>query len=705
MRPISLIVFAALAAACHSSSDKRACVSPRDCQGVERCVAGFCEQTDGGTAASLLGEGCTSDSDCASGLGCLVTGQGFPGGLCSRACNAAACPSASVCTDVRNTQAGVSACMHGCKTDDDCRQGYACCTAFQGGGACLPAAFCPSQTLGTSPDLGDSCSGPTCASGETCQGGNPFPGGACTRGCVIGNASTCPTNGRCVDTDTGAFCLQTCSLPTDCRAGYDCAADPTSTAKVCRAKPTVCVAGALFDGQPPRACAIGDMPPLVVGNGGNPVGPSAPPTGCQKTVRCAALPAAQMKVFGVHTAGETVEFDVPAGTAGVTILSQAVSANETVIFKGQTIDNTVVPDKVKTPSGAVLWDESLSIAAGDVLPAMDAYYGGGSPVAGAFTLPNTTKLLQSSSAAGLPSGKWTFKVNDYALECVGDPNCTFGANGTNRYDLQVLIKPGPLPAKGAIDVGFYIVAGNGLTAQTAVTNVKVQRMVQTLSTIYGRAGLCLGTVTFYNLPAWAEAKYATGIDADKTGPCDDLDQMFTLSQPGNTLNFFLVQDIKSTSANGSVVGIDGTIPGPSGVGGTVHSGAAVSIANLNFGTCGSSFNLLCGADEVAYIAAHEGGHWLGLFHTSESGGDAYDTVSDTGICQCNSTCVGATRAAKCGSAGGTAPTAVLATDCRQASTTSCTGADDLMFWQLDTRSLGNLSTQQGQIMRANPLVR
>ena len=38
-------------------------------------------------------------------------------------------------------------------------------------------------------------------------------------------------------------------------------------------------------------------------------------------------------------------------------------------------------------------------------------------------------------------------------------------------------------------------------------------------------------------------------------------------------------------------------------------------------------------------------------------------------------------------------------------TQACGGADYLMFWTLSDKSAGNLSPQEGQVMRMNPLVR
>ncbi len=182
--------------------------------------------------------------------------------------------------------------------------------------------------------------------------------------------------------------------------------------------------------------------------------------------------------------------------------------------------------------------------------------------------------------------------------------------------------------------------------------------------------------------------------------------MFTLSaaHPGNTMNLFLVQSIRSTSSSGgSVVGIDGTIPGPSSLNGTVHSGAAVSQADLFAGTCGTQTDLLrCGADTVAYIAAHETGHFLGLFHLTEKTGDYFDPLNDTPKCPCT-TCASAADKPNCGSKPGPSEPTLSAVQCFVSP--SCSGGDNLMFWQLDGQvSAGTLSPQQANVMRLNPLV-
>src|SRR5207244_3113034 len=129
----------------------------------------------------------------------------------------------------------------------------------------------------------------------------------------------------------------------------------------------------------------------------------------------------------------------------------------------------------------------------------------------------------------------------------------------------------------------------------------------------------------------------------------------------------------------TVVGIDGTIPGPSSFSGTVHSGAAVSLADLfSPPICDPNINIgACGADQVAFIAAHEAGHFLGLFHTTEADGRYFDPLTDSAKCPCTQ-CASSTDLPNC-STGGTAdhPVFLRATQCVNAGA-GCGGGSNLM---------------------------
>ena len=99
---------------------------------------------------------------------------------------------------------------------------------------------------------------------------------------------------------------------------------------------------------------------------------------------------------------------------------------------------------------------------------------------------------------------------------------------------------------------------------------------------------------------------------------------------------------------------------------------------------------------MAYVAAHETGHFLGLFHTTEKEGADFDPITDTPRCPC-STCASTVDQPRCGTSN---PPNMLASRC--VSPSSCGGGDNLMFWLLAPG--GKLSPQQAQVMRLNPLV-
>lgn len=443
------------------------------------------------------------------------------------------------------------------------------------------------------------------------------------------------------------------------------------------------------------------------------------------TPQASALPAAQVLGLGTHGVGETVSFQVPPGTGSVTIVQQGTqpSAAQTVTHQGEVLGNTVVPWTVKV-GGTEFYND------GAVVPADPAtwgtpngigsiYFGTEAVWTGSMTVPNTTNMLDYVDAhGGVPSGSWSVEVNDYARECRGTTGCVVGDGRSGypagSYDVTVLLKAGPVVSTGTLDVTFYLVTDR-LDAATAPASGSVARMEQTLAGYLAGAGISLGTVRFVDLPPATKARFAAGVDTDDTSPCGEVASVLQTSGPGNTMNLFLVNHLASTQVGTTrVVGVDGTIPGPSSVGGTVASGALVSVEDLAVGqgttACAGAVNLAgCGADGTAYVAAHETGHFLGLYHPTESYGTLFDPVKDTPTCACTA-CAPPTQVASCLQSGkpGASTYEVTGADCtKQLSNPSspCGGGENLMFWlRSAARSTGALTAQQSRILRANALV-
>jgi hypothetical protein len=451
------------------------------------------------------------------------------------------------------------------------------------------------------------------------------------------------------------------------------------------------------------AACSGDSPHCEVcpaqGNACVPPG-ACTPASCARPIVSSALPSDQVQSLGTHKVGTQLSFTVPPDAGSVTIVQQAKVAGLTVVYKNLVIDNSAVPLTITFPDGGLAYDDNANVPDSGVdFSGYYAFYGGGTPNTAAFTIPNTTASLD----AGVPEGTWKFVVNDYANECTFVSGCSDGGSADSIYDVSVITRT--RPQGSTLDAALYIVADVTLPSSTvplraanANSDSSVKRMVQSFQFILAQAGIT-ANVTFYDVSASARARFGTNLSVTNTGPCEEMNQMFTLSSAngGNVMNLFFVQGLQSSDSTGSffVVGVDGTIPGPSSFNGTVQSGAVVSMADLFSGTayCTGNLDLRCGADQVAYVAAHETGHFLGLFHTTEKEGADFDPLTDTPKCPC-STC--ATNRSACGTSN---PPPMLASNCLSS---SCGGGDNLMFWLLAPG--GKLSPQQAQVMRLNPLV-
>ncbi|HEX4384979.1 MAG TPA: hypothetical protein VH083_18600, partial [Myxococcales bacterium] len=428
-----------------------------------------------------------------------------------------------------------------------------------------------------------------------------------------------------------------------------------------------------------------------------------PPADCTLPAPVASsLDGGQVLELGTHQTGDSITFTVPAGTASVSILQQAVgNVPLQVVFGGSTVqivDNSVVPRFVFFPDGGTAYDDHNPPGAGadKTIDPSSFYveYSQDTPVASAFTFPNTANSL----GAGVTPGAWRMVVGDFAHECATEFQCLDGGTDQDKYDIKVVLKP--QSATAFLDVNFFIIgsantrAGVPFTAAigNAGTDASVQRMISTFKALYGNAGITVRNVTFFDVSAADRALYSSIVVDGTTsgeGPCDQLDQMFLLSagSPGPAMNIFLVNALTDISASGSnsLVGIDGTIPGPATLAGTVHSGAAVAMADLfatSAGSCaaGAIPNVEgCGADVVAYIVAHETGHFLGLFHTTESGGDLIDPLSDTGKCACTA-CGNTGQKTVCGKTDSSAPMLTADQCVGGTSVSGCAGGDNLLFW-------------------------
>jgi hypothetical protein len=466
---------------------------------------------------------------------------------------------------------------------------------------------------------------------------------------------------------------------------------------------------------------------------------SAPDPGptCQLAPQSSALDAAHgLLDLGDWKVGQEPNFQVPAGTAGLTIIEQLVLGGPpdhlvTTEYLPRkvppdlvTSDNVAVIGELHDPDGLLVYtDLTVVDPTADLTGELLVTLGTGA-VAGTVTYPSSTGGLSAVGLGGVAPGTWRVMVNDYGYECAlalsatpppglaGAITCPQGWSDT-VYRVYVLLTPGAtsgtpiIRPAGGLDLAIHLVDAPtplfDVKAAGALTDARMQRMIQSYAGFLSGAGICLGTVTYYDAPDWARLRYAEHVSSSDPTPCGNLPQLLATSRPGDrTLELFLLpkllQDPASTT--GTVVGVDGTIPGPATVNGTVASGAVVSAEDLGWGSCPAAGGdptprpYTCGADEVAYVAAHESGHFLGLYHPTDSGGIVFDPLRDTPHCECT----------KCGLAQATCDkTGLPGTRCTHASAT-CGGGANLMFWLVSSVSQGYLSPEQARIARSSPLV-
>lgn len=162
-----------------------------------------------------------------------------------------------------------------------------------------------------------------------------------------------------------------------------------------------------------------------------------------------------------------------------------------------------------------------------------------------------------------------------------------------------------------LDINVFVVGA------TVIDEGEIMASLARMDQIYGQGGSALiGEVSVSTLD-WPSAY----VEAE--GPEAAQLRARTAGANPRAINLLLVQDFNEVGTLGIAAGI----PGPNGVTGTASSGVMVSVdTHLD----GSGEQLL--TELMGETIAHELGHQLGLFHTSESDGLTHDPISDTAQC-------------------------------------------------------------------------
>ncbi len=271
------------------------------------------------------------------------------------------------------------------------------------------------------------------------------------------------------------------------------------------------------------------------------------------------------------------------------------SANQPPVGGGKTVVDTstrVVTYNIADPSGTTIFNfASPTNIAKILLPAQ----------AGGISV-----LLPNSPTVPFASGQWTFNLL---------------ASRPTTASVQALIKTAPTSTltTGKLNANLFFVGLPGLNAGSAPTDPNFQAVLSKVRSIYAQIGVELGDLTYIDITG---PDAVTFTDVQES----DLGALFMLSNNpaarDGAINIFFVDSIVSFGFGGGfiVLGESGGFPGMP-IRGTPGSGLAVTMADFSLNP-----------DEIAHIIAHESGHWLGLFHTTEASGTAFDPLPDTPEC-------------------------------------------------------------------------
>lgn len=244
--------------------------SPCAGKNIGGCGKGaFCIETFPGDLKAYCASTCSSDGDCANGLGCTIYAPGQ--GICQKYGSKGA---GSSCADDRFSCAKGLFCIGDGQSSAICTQPCSLDTQCSGVAGITGAAFClksPGQPGGVCYPKGDKANGEdcsknpfVCAKGSYCTGSYDVysPDAICQKGCGAQSDGTCPPGSKCIQynenysgcqvdgaIDSGQSCA---GKPNGCKAGSFCLGEAKQ--EICLPQCTVGVASG------PGSCPVNGGP-------------------------------------------------------------------------------------------------------------------------------------------------------------------------------------------------------------------------------------------------------------------------------------------------------------------------------------------------------------------------------------------------------------------------------------------------------------
>lgn len=312
-------------------------------------------------------------------------------------------------------------------------------------------------------------------------------------------------------------------------------------------------------------------------------------TDCSNNALCQGGGGVTVIDFGPTPLNQTRSFDLPSGALGFTIL---IEGDPGVVYG---------VSRLVKPNGTVLINNFNSNSLILFPTEKEA----------ALVMPQNDRPENAMLA-----GPWQFRVD---------------ASQNDTPNVKVIIRNGPF-AGGDIALKIYIPQGlracqapgcNGgqgtvINAANAATFAEIQGALNTFfDEFYGdEGGFSQGNVSFFDISS-------SFLEISSQAELDSLNRQSAIGGPGG-LHFFLIQRFGPPGFDSGTAGISSGIPGAITTAGGPAAGVAVEIQG------DTDFN----GNFTGLTMAHEAGHFLGLFHTTEFNGFS-DLITDTPACSAN----------------------------------------------------------------------
>jgi hypothetical protein len=266
-------------------------------------------------------------------------------------------------------------------------------------------------------------------------------------------------------------------------------------------------------------------------------------------------------------------------------------------------------------------------------------------------------LLPLSPRLPLRAGTWQF---DWFI----------GAGNGGSLDCGAVLRTGAgetVPDVATVQVEIVFV-GVDLDAASAPDDADWNAVMDQFESEWDSAGLAVSTI-YKDFSGDRDRFAVVDVTDDDFSEFNDLLRTANPDDP-RSITFFVVEEIANNSAGGStILGLSAGPPGMATRSGTSKSGVIVS--GIDFRDA---------PEDVGKIMAHEGGHFLGLFHTTERDGSLTDPIGDTPECSNDANGDGTLQTGECDGS----------------------GSGNVMWWTL-TEGTATMSADQGWVVRRNPV--